>query len=76
MKKYLYSIVFATLILMSTTVVKASNEVYYTNRENVEMTEKEYSNLLGLGFTEKQIYRMDEKTFLENKDIEGTVLKE
>ena len=74
MKKYLYSIVFATLILMSATVVKASNEVYYTNRENIEMTEKEYNNLLGLGFTEKQIYRMDEKTFLDNKDIEGTIL--
>lgn len=76
MKKYLYSIVLATLILMSTTVVKASNEVYYTNRENIEMTEEEYNNLLGLGFTEKQIYRMDEETFLENKDIEGTVLGE
>lgn len=76
MKKYLYSIVIATLILISTTVVKASNEVYYTNRENIEMTETEYNNLLGLGFTEKQIYRMDEQTFLDNKDIEGTVLSE
>ena len=74
MKKYLYSLVFATLILVSTTVVKASNEVYYTNKENIEMTESEYNNLLGLGFTEKQIYRMDEQTFLDNKDIEGTVL--
>ena len=76
MKKYLYSIVLATLILMSTAVVKASNEVYYTNRENIEMTEQEYNNLLGLGFTEKQIYRMDETTFLENKDIQATVLNE
>lgn len=74
MKKYLYSIVFATLILVSTTVVKAANEVYYTNKENIEMTEEEYNNLLGLGFTEKQIYRMDEQEFLNNKDIEGTVL--
>lgn len=74
MRKYLYSIVIATLILISTTIVKASNEVYYTNRENIEMTEQEYNNLLGLGFTEKQIYRMDQETFLENKDLEGTVL--
>lgn len=74
MKKYLYSIVLATLILMSTTVVKASNEVYYTNRENIEMSEKEYYNLIGLGFSEKQIERMDEATFLENKDITATVL--
>ena len=76
MKKYLYSIVFATLILMSATVVKASNEVYYINRENLEMTEREYNNLLGLGFTEEQIYRMDEATFLDNKDLEGSVLNE
>lgn len=76
MRKYLYSIVLATLILMSTTVVKASNEVYYTNRENIEMTETEYNNLLGLGFTDKQIYRMDQETFLANKDIQGTVLSE
>ena len=76
MKKYLYSIVFATMILMSTTVVKAANEVYYTNNNNIEMTEKEYNNLLGLGFTEKQIDRMDYEEFINNKDIEGTVLSE
>ena len=76
MKKYLYSIVFATLILMSTTVVKASNEVYYTNRENVEMTEEEYNNLLGLGFSEKYIEGMDYEEFLNNKDLQGTLLSE
>ena len=72
MKKYLYSIVLATLILMSTTVVKASSEVYYTNRNSIEMTETEYNNLINLGFTERQIARMNEQTFLENKDIEAT----
>lgn len=76
MKKYLYKIVLATLILMSTTVVKASNEVYYTNKRNVEMTEAEYNNLLGLGFTEKDISRMDQELFNENKDLEGSVLQE
>ena len=76
MKKYLYSIVFATLILMSTTVVNASNEVYYTNKQNIEMTEKEYNNLLGLGFTENQIATMEEEEFIANKDIEGTILGE
>ncbi len=76
MKKYLYNIVLATLILLSTTVVKATNEVYYTNKNNIEMTEKEYNNLLGLGFTEKQIARMDEKTFLENRNLDGEVLSE
>ena len=76
MKKYLYNIVLATLILMSTTVVKASNEVYYINNENVEMTEEEYNNLLSLGFSEKYISGMDQEEFINNKDIEGTLLAE
>ena len=74
MKKYLYKIVLATLILFSTTAVTASNEVYYTNKRNIEMTEKEYNNLLGLGFSEKQIANMDQEEFLNNKNLTGTVL--
>lgn len=74
MKKYLYSIVLATLILMSTTVVNAANEVYYTNRKNISMTEQEYNNLLNLGFTEKYIDGMEQEEFLANKDLEGTLL--
>lgn len=74
MKKYLYSIVLATLILMSTTVVNAANEVYHINRKNIEMTEKEYNNLLTLGFTEKYIDEMEHEEFLANKDLEGTRL--
>lgn len=76
MKKYLYSIVFATLILMSTTTVKASNEVYYTNNKNINMTEQEYNNLLGLGFTELYISNMGQEEFMSNKDLVGTVLSE
>jgi len=64
----------ATLVLISTTAVKASSEVYYTNNENIEMTEQEYNNLLGLGFTEKQIERMDYDEFMFNKDIEAEVV--
>ena len=75
MKKYLYNLVIATLILISTTVVQASNEVYYTNKNNIEMTEKEYNNLLGLGFTERQIETMDNEIFLDNKDLEATFLE-
>ena len=76
MKKYLYIIVFAALILMSTTVVNASNEVYYINRKNIEMTEAEYNNLLSLGFTEKYIAGMNMDEFLANKDLEGNLLSE
>ena len=74
MKKYLYNLVFAALILLSTTEVLASNEVYYINRENIEMTEQEYNNLLELGFTHDQIERMDNNTFQDNKDIEATLI--
>ena len=76
MKKYLYIIVCATLILISTSVVNAANEVYYTNRRNIEMTEREYNNLLGLGFSETDIARMDQEEFNLNKDLEGELLGE
>lgn len=66
----------ATLILVSSTAVRASNEVYYTNRENIDMTEEEYNNLLGLGFTENQIARMDYNEFVENKDLKATRVEE
>lgn len=74
MKKFLYMVGLAALILINTTVVNATGEVYYTNRYNIEMTEQEYHNLLELGFTEAQIYRMDYQTFIDNKDIEAELL--
>ena len=74
MKKYLYKIVLATLILMSTTVVNAANEVYYVNKNNIEMTEEEYNSLQSLGFTEKYINRMEKEEFLANKDLDATLL--
>lgn len=76
MKEYLYKLILATLILIGTTVVKASNEVYYINREGIEMTQEQYNNLVQLGFTEAQIYRMDIDTFEENKDLNATLMSE
>lgn len=74
MKKYLYKLLLATMILMSTTVVYAANEVYYINENNLEMTESEYNNLIALGFTEGYITHMEEEEFLANKDIVATLL--
>ena len=74
MKKYLYKILLATMILMSTTVVYAANEVYYVNENNIEMTESEYNNLVALGFTERYISHMKEEEFLANKDVVATLL--
>ena len=73
MKKILYTFLFAALILFAPAVY-ASNEVYYTNNEGLNMTEKQYNNLLGQGFTENQIRMMNYETFNANKDIEATIV--
>lgn len=74
MRKILYIVGLATMILINATAVSASNDIYYTNEKNIEMTEQEYNNLLNLGFTENQIAWMDEEIFLDNKDIEATLV--
>ena len=76
MRKFLYTVGLATVILLNAAVVKASNDVYYTNLNHLEMTEQQYNNLLNQGFTEEQIYRMDEDEFLENKDVEANLISE
>ncbi len=63
-------------ILGSAFFVKAEGDIYYINNENLEMTEQQYNNLLNLGFTEEQIERMDYNTFVENKDINATLVSE
>lgn len=45
-----------------------SHDIDYTNYYGIEMTETEYFNLINLGFTENEIYYMDEDTYNENKD--------
>lgn len=76
MRKFLYTVGLAAVILLNITVVRASNDVYYTNLNGIEMTEREYNNLLNLGFSEKQISTLDEEQFLDRKDIEGELLSE
>ena len=74
MKKILYIVGLATMILFNATAVSASNDIYYINENNIEMTEQEYNNLLSIGFTKRQISWMDEEIFLQNKDIEATLV--
>ena len=76
MKKFLYTLMIAALMLINATEVKASNEVYYINSNDIEMTEREYNNLLELGFTRKQIDYMNYDEFVSNKDIEATLVSE
>ena len=75
-KKILYTFLIAALILVSAPEVYATSDVYYTNREGISMTEKQYHNLLNQAFTEKQIERMDYETFNKNKDIEAEIVAE
>jgi hypothetical protein len=46
----------------------------FTNYYGIEISESEYANLLGLGFSADEIYYMSEDDYLENKDIEATIV--
>ena len=70
MKKILYALLIAFAI---TSVNAKSAQPYYINNEGIEMTESNYNNLKGLGFTDAQIAKMDTKTFNKNKDVEATI---
>ena len=45
-----------------------------TNYNNIEINEKEYETLFNLGFTEDEIYYMDEATFEANKNLDAKLL--
>lgn len=76
MKKTLYISFLILLMISLTKNVKADENIFYTNLYNIEMTEKEYNNLLELGFTENEIYHMSNQTFNDNKDIEAILESE
>ena len=46
----------------------------YTNYNGVVMTRDEYLTLVNLGFTENEIYYMEEDIFNENKDLDAELL--
>ena len=72
MRKFLYALALVTLF--TSVAVHADSDAYYINMHGIEMTETEYHNLQELGFTETQIERMDYQTYVDNKDIEATLL--
>ncbi len=73
MRKILYTFLIVGALLFYATKVNALENPYYTNNNGLEMTEQQYHNLLELGFTVKQIERMDYTTFQDNKDLEATL---
>jgi len=71
-KSILLVFIMVSIFGIGTNKVLASNN--YINYNGIEMTDTEYTNLVNLGFSEKQIYYMDERTYLENKDFEAVLL--
>ena len=64
--KYALFIGLFVLLGISLNEVKAHQ---YTNYFGIQMSVDEYMTLLNLGFTDDEIYYMDEDTFNENKDL-------
>ena len=53
--------------------LKGINAANFTNYFNIVMTNEQYNNLLNLGFSEEEIYYMNEETFNENKDLNASL---
>lgn len=74
-KRSSYSYMYIILsIFIFTFCIGNVNAAVYENYYGIEMTNEEYNNLLNLGFTDHEIYLMNEETFEENKDIEATLI--
>ena len=50
------------------------NAAEYKNYFGITMTNEQYNNLINLGFSENEIYYMNEETFEQNKDIESELV--
>ncbi len=72
MKKILR--VFILLILFSCNFVSASNE--FINKNNVEISSTDYTNLLNLGFTRNEIMNMELDEFNANKNLKGMIVSQ
>ena len=71
LKNYLLAVL--TISLLFTTSIKADENII-ENYFGIKMTATEYKNLLNLGFSEEDIYLMDEDTYINNKDLIGHVV--
>ena len=61
-------------IFVSVLCVSQVNAAEYKNYFGIEMTNSEYNTLLNLGFTEDEIYYMNEETYLQNKDADANLV--
>lgn len=61
-------------LLIFTFCLNNVNASEYINYFGISMTSQQYNNLLNLGFSENEIYYMDEDTFEANKDISAELV--
>lgn len=70
-KKYCLFCLFIMILSLGINKVSAHQ---YINYYGIEMSSEEYLTLLNLGFTDDEIYYMDEDTFDENKDLDAELI--
>lgn len=68
-KLYVLVTIFAFILFIGQT---SASE--YVNYYEISMTTEQYNNLLNLGFSEDEIYYMDENTFEQNKDLSAELV--
>lgn len=75
-KKELLRYIIITLVvsIIFTIDIDRPRAYQYTNYNGITMTNEEYFTLLNLGFTDDEIYYMNEETFQENKDADATLV--
>lgn len=73
-KKYVLFVILAVICFISNIKISSAHEI--VNYNKIHMTVDEYNTLLNLGFTENQIYHMDEETFLNNKDLDARLISQ
>ena len=68
------SIISLIVLLVSFMCTEQVNAANYINYFGIEMTNQEYNTLINLGFTEDEIYYMNEEVYLENKDADAKLV--
>ena len=67
-------VIITILMLVFMTSISEVSAHTITNYYGINMTVDEYLTLMNLGFSEEEIYYMDEDTFELNKDADATLL--
>ena len=68
--KYWLLVAFVLLLPFVVNASETAEIIYYTNNNGISMTEREYNNLLNLGFKDFEIANMNTVIFNENKDYD------